>query len=1136
MKTKLFYIFLGILVLATLFVFNCSQFTDPINDEIEKYKTDTYTVTFNSQGGTEVPSQNVNYAGLVSEPTDPTRSGYSFDGWYKEADCTTAWNFAIYMVTENVTIYAKWVPLINHYTITFDKNHDDATGDMPDQSIANGSSENLLTCAFTKPSSTFIGWATDSIGDVVYADGASYTMGAANVTLYAKWINRYTVTFDSQGGSTVSSQDVNDGEKASEPTDPNRTGYSFGGWYKESGCTNVWNFTSDTVTANVTIYAKWTIKSGYYTITFDINDTGATGTMPEQAIEGGSPANLIACGFTKPGWTFDGWAATAIGDPVYPDQGIYGISYSNIILYAKWTANNYTITFDKNDTGAIGEMDVQTIACGSSADLTACTFTKTAWTFDGWATSADGSVVYEDKESYTMGPTDVTLYAKWSPNYYTITFYKNDDDATGDMDDQSIATGSCASLTPCSFTKPGWSFAGWAITAEGNIAYIDQGSYTMEIGDVELFAKWIINDYTVTFNSQGGSAVSSQSINYGGLASEPTNPTRTGYTFGGWYKEAACNNAWNFSSDTVTADVTIYAKWMINSYTVTFNSQGGSAVSSQNVNYGGLASEPTNPNRTGYTFGGWYKEASCNNLWNFTSDTVTANVTIYAKWIINSYTVTFNSQSGSAVSSQNVNYGGLASEPTNPTRTGYTFGGWYKESGCINIWNFTSDTVTANVTIYAQWTINSYTVTFNSQGGSAVSSQNVNCGGLVSEPTNPTRTGYSFDGWYKEADCTNIWNFTSDTVTANVAIYAKWTANNYTITFNKNDTEATGTMDNQTIASGSSANLTTCGFTKTDWSFAGWAITAGGSVVYANQGTYTMGTTNVILYAKWIDLSPIQKRDVVSITGGIFNQKATSGSPDNFDHTISDFQIGKYEVTYELWYTVHNWALSNGYNFANPGREGRSGTITDPAGEPPTSAKYEPVTKINWRDAIVWCNAYSEMDGFTPCYTYSSTVIKDSRDTNATACDNAVCNWSANGYRLPTEGEWQYTASDKGNTPCNYASGATADYNDADETKKVAWYSANSGHITHNVGTTTNSSALTLWDMSGNVWEWCWDWHEDYPSTAQTDYRGADSGHLRITRSGNLSIGALYLQVGYRMANPPQGTQGELGLRVARTN
>ena len=178
MKTKLFYIFLGILVLVTLFVFNCSQFT---------YLTYTYTLTFNSQGGTEVPSQNIDYGELVSEPTDPTRPGYSFDGWYKESDCINAWNFAIYMVTENVTIYAKWVILVDYYTITFDKNHDDATGDMPDQSIASGSSENLLTCTFTKLGSAFIGWATDPIGDVVYADGASYTMGAADVTLYAKW-------------------------------------------------------------------------------------------------------------------------------------------------------------------------------------------------------------------------------------------------------------------------------------------------------------------------------------------------------------------------------------------------------------------------------------------------------------------------------------------------------------------------------------------------------------------------------------------------------------------------------------------------------------------------------------------------------------------------------------------------------------------------------------------------------------------------------------------------------------------------------------------------------------------------------------------------------------------------------------
>ncbi len=129
-------------------------------------------------------------------------------------------------------------------------------------------------------------------------------------------------------------------------------------------------------------------------------------------------------------------------------------------------------------------------------------------------------------------------------------------------------------------------------------------------------------------------------------------------------------------------------------------------------------------------------------------------------------------------------------------------------------------------------------------------------------------------------------------------------------------------------------------------------------------------------------------REMISITGG---------TPDNFNHTISDFKLAGYEVTYDLWYKVHNWALSNGYTFANPGTEGNDGTV----GTVPTTAKYEPVTTINWRDAIVWCNAYSEMSGYTPVYeNVSGQVIKDS--------------------------------------------------NNAAETQKVAWYSTNSGSTTHN--------------------------------------------------------------------------------------
>lgn len=134
--------------------------------------------------------------------------------------------------------------------------------------------------------------------------------------------------------------------------------------------------------------------------------------------------------------------------------------------------------------------------------------------------------------------------------------------------------------------------------------------------------------YTVTFDSQGGSAVASQTVVHGGKVTKPTAPTRTSYTFGGWYKESGCTTSWVFATDTVTADVPLYAKWTINSYTVTFDS----AVASQTVEHGGKATEPTAPTKTGYTFGGWYKESGCTNAWDFDTDTVTSDVPLYAKW------------------------------------------------------------------------------------------------------------------------------------------------------------------------------------------------------------------------------------------------------------------------------------------------------------------------------------------------------------------------------------------------------------------------------------------------------------------------------------------------------------------------
>jgi len=288
---------------------------------------------------------------------------------------------------------------------------------------------------------------------------------------------------------------------------------------------------------------------------------------------------------------------------------------------------------------------------------------------------------------------------------------------------------------------------------------------------------------------------------------------------------------------------------------------------------------------------------------------------------------------------------------------------------------------------------------------------------------------------------------------------------------------------------------------------------------------------------------------LVSVPGNTFYQ--TDGTY-GFNNTISSFFIGKYQVTYELWYTVYQWAIVNGYTFQDAGAEGSTGTI----GAAPDAGEYQPVTTVNWRDAIVWCNAYSLKSGLVPVYYSDSgfnTVIKSSINGSygATTCtaagcfDNPYVNWNANGYRLPTEGEYQYAASyiDGTNwTPYDYASGATANHTNEAASDLVAWDSVNSGNYTHAVGGLA-PNALGIYDMSGNVWEWCWDWNGTYPTTAETNYRGPASSSIepfRAVRGGCYNYTATSLPVGYRSVDAPYengGSEGGIvGFRVARNN
>lgn len=290
--------------------------------------------------------------------------------------------------------------------------------------------------------------------------------------------------------------------------------------------------------------------------------------------------------------------------------------------------------------------------------------------------------------------------------------------------------------------------------------------------------------FTVTFNSNGGSYVDSQIVEKNGMVEVPVDPVRDGYIFIEWLLNDV---KYDFNSK-VTEDITLKANWAVSSsstYTVTFNSNGGSRVNSVKVNEGGYVNCPTPPTRDGYIFLGWYLG---NSEYNF-SNKVLANITLTAKWEKvpeNTHVVTFDSNGGSVVKSQKVVDGKVVSKPINPTRKGYNFVEWQLNG---EVYDFTS-VVKGNITLVAVWEAKKeYKVEFDTDGGSVIASVKVYENEKVLKPNNPTRDGYTFVKWQCNGE---DYNFNTK-VTKNITLVAIWKkeAKVESITLSENKKELT---------------------------------------------------------------------------------------------------------------------------------------------------------------------------------------------------------------------------------------------------------------------------------------------------------------------------------------------------------
>lgn len=594
-------------------------------------------------------------------------TGYSFDGWYTSPTGGDKYDWST-KLTNDVTMYAHWTA--NGYTVKYDAGG--GKGTMGDQKFTFDVPQNLSPNAFTRDGYTFTGWKRADTGDS-YTDGqqVSNLTSTPNgiVTMIAQWTpNPASINYDpnpptgrTPGGQGTANWTGHTGDtQAIGANGWTVDGYTFIGWNTSADGKGTAYAPGTTWTANgtLTLYAQWT--PGQAGLTYDGN--GATGGKTDpQPGKTDEKINVRDNGFTRDGYMFVTWntQADCKGNAVKPNSE-WTLQGSGT-LYACWAGTAQTLAYHGNGATG-GNTAVQSGKTGDELTTNANGFTRDGYTFVRWDTAKDGSgTAYGEGKNgvgrYTMKPAGNDLYAIWQANPASIR-YRDDYGATGSTPDTTGVTGQNVTIAQNGFTRPGYTFTGWARDRRTNPSLQPGGRYTLTPGTTTLWAQWKADPAHLIYNANTGST--SQTRRTDGVVDQTltviANPfTRTGYTFTGWNTQAdgrgrayTAGNGFRLVADPKSNPVNtsvLYAQWRINRVALKFDPNGGTGGypditvdAFTTVTIPADAKEPK-VQRPGFRFTGWAMKptpGAGDTILSPGKGTVSmpdrGSITVYAQW------------------------------------------------------------------------------------------------------------------------------------------------------------------------------------------------------------------------------------------------------------------------------------------------------------------------------------------------------------------------------------------------------------------------------------------------------------------------------------------------------------------------